>query len=252
MPGVQSTGDFVGKASAGPLGLVYCSEQRGAWTWNGGNTATKISQQLRDDFYDATTPTGMQGNNYGFDTAHWQNWVLFSNNYLYDLDHGGWWQLYPGDGNGNGSVTGRTFWWWNEGRFGNQMYAAPISFTTGQLSWFARFDEKVPAPHWQWQSLPIHVTEHANRVIDVREVVLRLSDPSASGNASATVTIGSFSATVSAIAAQPTAYRFNVGAEGLYDIVIKVTGDNAISGSSPILHSIDLAYQIRAEVKVSN
>jgi len=250
---VQSVGDFVGKASAGPMGLVYCSEQRGAWTWNGSNTAQKISQQLRDDFYDATTGSGMQGNNYGFDVYHWQDWILFSNNFMYNMDTGGWWNLYPTTGNGNSHVTGATMWWWYEGRFGNQMYAAPIDFTTTSLAWYYLFDEKVPAPHWQWQSLPIHVTPNADRVLDVRQVVVRLSDPSASTHATATVTVnGTVLGTVTGIPGTPMAYRFDAGVTGIQDIVVKITGDNAVSGSSPILHSIDIGWQDRAGIPVSN
>ena len=253
MPGVQSVGDFVGKASAGPMGLVYCSEQRGAWTWNGSNTAQKISQQLRDDFYDATTGSGMQGNNYGFDVYHWQDWILFSNNFMYNMDTGSWWNLYPTTGNGNSNVTGATMWWWSEGRFGNQMYAAPIDFTSASRPWYYLFDEKVPAPHWQWQSLPIHVTPNADRVLDVRQVVVRLSDPSASTHATATVTVnGTVLGTVTGIPGTPMAYRFDAGVIGIQDIVIKITGDNAVSGSSPILHSIDIGWQDRAGVPVSN
>ena len=173
MPGVQSVGDFVGRASAGPLPVWSTAPGAArAWVWNGGNTSQKISTQLRDSFYDATTATGMVGNNYGFDVTHWQNWIVFSNNYLYDLDHGGWWQLYPGDGGGNASVTGHTFWWWNEGRFGNQMYAAPLKFASG-AKWWYKFDSEVPAPHWQWQSLPIHVDANADRTIDLREIYVR-------------------------------------------------------------------------------
>jgi hypothetical protein len=252
MPGVQSVGDIVGKAAAGPMGLVYCSEQRGAWTWNGSNTATKISQQLRDNFYDATTGSGMAGNNYGFDVYHWQDWILFSNNFMFNMDTGGWWPLYPSTGNGNANVTGHTLWWWYEGRFGNQMYAAPLFFTSSARAWYYLFDSEVPAPHWQWQSLPIHVIEHGDRVLDIRQVVLRLSDPSASGNATATVTIGSFTGTATAIPGTPFGYRFNVGVQGVQDFTIKITGDNAVSGSSPILHSIDLGYQVREGVGVSD
>ena len=253
MPGVQSVGDFVGKASPGPMGLVYCSEQRGAWTWNGGNTAQKISQQLRDNFYDATTGSGMSGNNYGFLAYHWQNWILFSNNFMYNMDTGSWWPIYPTTGNGNAHVTGQTFWWWYEGRFGNQMYAAPLFLTPSARTWYVRFDEEVPAPHWQWQSLPIHVTPNADRVLDVRQLVARFSDPSNSGNATATVTVnGTALTTVTGIPSTPKAYRWDVGVRGIQDIVIKVTGDNAVSGSSPILHSIDLGYQDRAGVPVSN
>jgi hypothetical protein len=265
MPGVQSTGDFVGKAASTPLGLVYCSEDRGAWTWNGGNTAQKISAALRDNFYDATTPTGMEGNNYGFSVAHWQDWLLFSNNYLYDADRNAWWQLYPGDGNDGTGTTGVTMWWWNEGRFGNIMWAAPLRFgTAGGLKdvWWYQFDSHVPAPHWQWQSLPIHVNKNADRVLNPRQVIVRLSDPSGSGNASATVTVnGNVLGSVpnpdegaSVIGTEPTSFRLNAGDGGAwaYDLVIKVQGDNDVSGSSPILHSIDVGYQIRQGLGVSN
>lgn len=251
MPGVQSVGDFVGKAAPGPLGLVYCSEQRGAWVWNGGNTSQKISNQLRDGFYDATTVTGMAGNNYGFCVSHWQDWILFSNNYLYNLDTQSWWQIYPGDGNGSADVTGHTMWWWNEGRFGNTMYAAPLRFGTStglNKNWWYKFDSEVPAPHYQWTSLPIHVDAHADRRIDVRQCILRLSDPSSSGTATMTLTIGGFAETTTTeITNEPQEFRFNVGAgaRGIQDIVIQVNADNA-GHSAPILHSIDLGYQVRA------
>jgi hypothetical protein len=251
MPGVQSVGDFIGRASPGPMGLVYCSEQEGAWIWNGGNTAQKISQQLRDAFYDATTGTGLASNNYGFFVEHWQNWILFSNNYFYDLDTQSWWQLYPGDGNGSANVTGHTLFWYSPGRFGNQMYAAPLRFGTSaglNKNWWYLFDEKVPAPHWQWQSLPIHVVAAADRYVDVREVYVRLSDPSASGHATATVTVnGVVLGTVPAgdITQDPQSFRFDAGVTGIQDIIITINGDNAVSGSSPVLHSIDVAYQVR-------
>lgn len=258
MPGVQSVGGFVGEACATAIGLVYCSEDRGAWIWNGGNTSQKISQQLRDNFYDATTPTGLGSNNYGFNVSRWQDWVLFSNNFMYNPDTGGWWVLYPTDTNGISAVPGKTLFWFSEGATGNEMYAAPLRFGTAvglTKSWYYKFDNTVPAPHWQWKSLPIHVTKDADRVLDVRQVVLRLSDPSGSGTATATVTIGSFTATTSTpIGVTPTAFRFNVGAgaRGLQDITVQVNGDQPSSGSSPILHSIDIGWNDRAGVPVGN
>lgn len=248
MPGVQDVGDFVGKAAPGPLGLVYCSEQQGAWIWNGGNTSQKISQQLRDSFYDATTPTGMAGNNYGFAVAHWQNWILFSNNYMYDVDTGSWWQIYPPDGGGSSAVPGHTMWWWIQGRFGNTMYSAPLRFGTAaglNKNWWYKFDSKVPAPHYQWQSLPIHVSKNADRRVDVREVILRLSDPSSTGTATVTVTIaGNAQTTTTVITNEPQSFVFNFGAQGLQDIVIQINADNA-GGSAPIVHSIDIGYSER-------
>jgi hypothetical protein len=72
------------------------------------------------------------------------------------------------------------------------------------------------------------------------------------------VTIGSFTATTpgSSIGPIPKPFRFNVGAGagGLDDIVIQLNGDNPVGGgdSSPIVHSIDIGYQMRASVAVSN
>lgn len=259
MPGVQSVGGFVGSAAATAIGLVYCSEDRGAWIWNGGNTSQKISAQLRDNFYDATTPTNLGSNNYGFFIGRWQDWVLFSNNYLYNPDTGGWWVLYPTGPNGTGTVPGKTLFWYSEGALGNEMYAAPLRFGTAaglNREWYYRFDNTVPAPHYQWKSLPIHVTKDADRVLDVRQVVLRVSDPSASGTATATVTIGGFSATTTTtIGPTPTTFRFNVGsgARGLEDITLQINGDNPTGGkSSPIVHSCDVGYQVRAGVAVDN
>jgi len=259
LPGIQSVGDFVGKACASQIGLVYCSEQRGAWLWNGGNTSQKISPQLRDDFYDATTGTGLESNNYGFCVEHWQDWLLFSNNFMYNPDTGGWWVLYPTESKGSGSVPGHTMWWWSPGRFGNQMYSAPIRFgTAGGLNrnWYYKFDNEVPAPHYQWQSLPIDPVPNATRLIDVVQVIVRVSDPSpVVGTASLTVTIGdqntseSRTTTGVAIGADPTLYRFDFGAStlGLQNLIVTLNGDNSTSGySAPYVHSIDIGIKTRA------
>jgi hypothetical protein len=255
LPGIESTGGFVGSALATQIGLVYCSQNRGSWLWNGGNSSTKISPQLRDDFFDVAGPLSMPSNNYGFYVGRWQDWILFSNNYLYNAETNSWWVLYPNKFNGTGDAPGETFFWFIQGNLGKDLYAVPLQIGTGagqDMRWWYRFDNTVAAPHWQWKSLPIHVTKNADRVLDVRQVVIRVSDPSASGTATATVSIGSFSATTTEVIGQePTPFRFNVGQRGLDDIVIQVNGDNG-SGSSPVLHSIDIGYQVRAGVAVDN
>lgn len=259
VPALESTGAFVGHAESTVMGLIYCSQHRGAWLWNGGNTSQKLSSQLDDDFFDVASALNFPSNNYGFFASHWQDWILLSNNYLFNPDTGGWWILYPNADNGTSLTPGQTFFHYSGGALGNELYAAPLQFTTTNLDWYAQFDSTIPAPHWQWESLPIHVVKNANRVLDVRQIVLRLSDPSNSGNATATVTCGAFTETISAgIGPDPTTFRLNVGdgALGLTDIVVRVNGDNA-SGpaadqSSPILHSLDVGYTERASVGVSD
>jgi hypothetical protein len=251
-PGIQPTGDFVGRADPGENGLVYCSEKRGAWVWDGGNVSNKISPQLRDDFYDATTPTGMESNNYGFYVQHWQDWVLFSNNYLFNPDTGGWWVLYPNDTNGTATVTGHTMWWFSPGRFGNQMYAAPLRFGTAPgltRNWWYLFDNAVPAPNYQWTSLPIHVVPAAQRVVDVLQANVRISDPSNSGAATFSITInGEVFSVTGTIGTVPYTYRFNCGEAtlGLQDIDITLKGGNTTTNSAPIVHSLDIGFKTRA------
>lgn len=255
LPGIQPVGNFVGRAGAAAGGLYYCSEDRGAWLWNGGNVSQKISQQLHDSFYDVTS-TAIQSNNYGFYAQRWGTWMLFSGNWAYNPTQGGWWVLWPQQTKGESGVVGRNLFWFVQGTFGHQMWAAPIHYgpTANGTIWLYRFDNRVDAPHWKWTSLPIHVTPNADHRVDVRRILVRAS--CASAGSTITVGVGSFTATSTiAIGATPTILRFNVGAGaiGLEDIVITVKGDQGTAtASSPIVHSIDVAYQIRAHQASTN
>ena len=247
LPGIESTGDFVGKADASSIGLVYCSQNRGAWLWNGGNTSQKISSQIKDNFYDCSS-TVIASNNYGFCAHHWQDWVLFSNNFMYNPDTGGWWRIHPTD-DGNATTTGMTFWWWQQGRLGNHVYAAPLAIGSGAPSeeiWYVRFNNEVPSGHYSWLSLPVHVTANANRVVDVTQVIIRLSSPDNTGG-TATVTINNESHTTQQVTAQVRPHRLNFGSAsiGLVDIRPLITCDND-NGSAPLVHSIDIGFSTRA------
>lgn len=250
LPGIESTGDFVGKADASSIGLVYCSQNRGAWLWNGGNTSQKISSQIQDNFYDASS-TVIQSNNYGFCASHWQDWVLFSNNWLFDPDTGAWWILWPTTNNGNSKVIGYTFWWWQQGRLGYQVYAAPLKLgVTGDFStnWYARFNSETAAGHYSWTSLPMHVVPNATRVVDVTQVIVRCSSPDGTGG-TVTANIGDWSATTDGvIGSNPTTFRFNAGngCLGLSDITLNLTSETATDGSAPIIDSVDIGFSTRA------
>lgn len=253
IPGIESTGDFVGSAAATPSGLYYCSQNRGAWLWNGGNSSQKISKNVADDFFDMQTNV-IKSNNYGFFAYHWQKWVLFSKNMIYDTESGAWWVIYPNAGVNVGHLAGRDIFWWCLTQNGNQILGAPLAMPSSAPVWYSTFDNTVPSPTWQWTSLPIHVIPHADRTLDVREITLRVSDPSGSGTASVTVSVGSFSATTTTVIQQtPTFIRLNVGVRGLEDIVVVVEGNNSNSAkSAPILHSLDIGYQVRQKVAVDD
>lgn len=256
VPGVQSTGDFVGQAAATPAGLVYCSDNAGAWLWNGGNTAQKISHQLDDEFFQAQTRVPGT-NNAGFSCYYWRDWVLVSSNYLYDLRSNSWWLLYPYGSQGVG-ITGDNLGWYSRGAAGNVLYAAPMRiFLGGTQTWFLTFDAEVPTQEWLWTSAPIHVDKDADRVIDVRQVTLRLSSFDYTTTCAVKLSVSGTEydpIEVPTIGSNPTPVRFNVAAKGLDSIVIQVYGYNraGAGNSAPMLHSIDIGYQVRAKVAVTN
>lgn len=258
IPGVQSTGDFVGRACSTPYGLFYCSQNQGAWVWNGGSASQKISQALNDSFFDLETGN-IESNNYGFYVEHWQKWVMFSGNVWFDSDSGAWWNIYPKSGLSIGSLTGRDFFWYCLTRDANKLLAAPLILGSSGDVVYSTLDNTTPSEVYQWQSLPIHVVENAERVIDIRQIIVRCSDPAGTGLATVTVTLpnGTFTSTSNAtdnpIGTDPTMLRFNVGmgAQGLNDIVIQVLAENTGAGA-PIIESIDVEYKERAPEHVAN
>lgn len=261
VPGVEPTGNFVGRAAGTTQGLIYCSEKRGAWIWNGGNSSTKISNQLEDDFFDLETGA-IQSNNYGFYVEPWQDLVLFSHNWLWNTTNNSWWILYPTtDQHAQSSyLTGYDLWWYSLGASGNQMYAAPLVSSTSN-SWlaFVIFDSAVGgSPEYQWQSVPIHVVKDADRLLDVRQLTVRVSDPNTTGNCRVQVSVGSWQSPVTGgIGGSTTPLRFNVGAGALglstiSGLTVHAWNTGGVGQSAPIIHSIDVGYQVRAKVMVQN
>lgn len=254
VPGVEPTGDFVGSAAATPTGLYYCSQNRGAWVWNGGNTSTKISTNIADDFFDMQTDV-IESNNYGFFAYSWQKWVLFSKNMIFDTQSNAWWVIYPNASAGTvGHLSGRDIFWWCLTQDGNQILGAPLAMPTANRTWFSTFDNTVPSPTWQWTSLPIHVVKDADRIVNVREVVIRASDPQNTGTCQVTVTIdGNAQTNSTTIGVTPTPMRFEFGIKTGQDIQITVLGNNTNgSDGAPIMHSIDIAYNVRAQLPVES
>lgn len=266
VPGVQPTGMLVGRAAPTPIGLVYCSENEGAWVWNGGNTSHKISRNIRDNFFDLEKSGNIPSNNYGFNCAHWQKWLCFSNNIIMDTDTNGWWKLYPNSTQTSPlNSVGRDLWWYCAGEVGNKLYCAPLKITNSADPWYSIFDNTLPSTFYQWQSLPIHVTPSADRVIDIRQIVIRASDPLATGPSSSSLnvsilkqdgTVAWQQTNLTGITGNPTPIRLNVGAgaQGLSDITLSIAGLNraGAGNSAPIIHSIDVGYVVRAGVSVSD
>ena len=264
-PGVMDGGDFYGRADSSEIGITYCCENKGAYIWNGGNTSQKISMQLRDDFFDCSSAF-IQSNNYGFFCQRWNDIVLFSNNYIYNLRNGSWWKLYPNVGQTATGLTGINFYHYAFGSFGNQFYAAPLVFNAGATAFAFQFDNKHPSSHYQWRSLPMHFQPNADHVVDIRRIFVRAST---TGTAS-TITVNVYAdngtlawtnsgSPISVTQPNPFPYRLNTGNDGsdtptvlgMHDVTIQVQADSA-SGSAPLIHSIDIEYTTRAHVPSVN
>ena len=167
LPGVQPTGNLYGNVGSTPIGLVYCSEDNGAWTWNGGSQSSKISQSLDDAFFLPPEFATMGSNNYGFYVNYFGDKVYFSNNWMYDTRTGGFWTYYP-----RKAQSGQDLFWVQPVN-GNYIYAAQLSFT-GTNNFMYRFDPATSAQTYQWQSLPFRTTDRDHRT-DIREIVIRAS-----------------------------------------------------------------------------
>jgi hypothetical protein len=253
LPGVQPTGDLYGKAEPTDQGLIYCAEGAGAWIWNGGNTSQKLSRQVRNDFYDCSTNV-IASNNYGFFVKRWGDLVLFSNNFVYSSLTNSWWVLYPQTTVTN--YTGIKFFHYDNGTFGYQMYASPLTVTSASNPYLYKFDMQTPAQHYQWQSLPLNVAGPHDHVYDIRQITLKVSS-TANNNSTVTVTVLSqgsvaWTSPATAVPSNVTTLRFNVGAEGLQAPAIRINVDNVGAGDTALIHELAYAVRQRAHRGVSN
>lgn len=185
LPNVQSPGFSLNHGCRTKLGFAYCVDNMGMFVWAGGDASEDISLQLAPNFW---RPTAQQSGNYHrahTTCAKWAPWIVTPNNWLYDMDKGGWWRLDGGD-------TGVPI----------QMYHMDVDWTGRWLygsnhAWedgtsdlninpdkvvFYEYDKLLGAATYSWQSHPIQGT--MDRVVNVREVVLVLS-----GEGDVTVTV---------------------------------------------------------------
>lgn len=248
LPGVQSTGGMYGSAHSGLAGFVYCSFDNGAWAWNGGSTAQKISNQLDDAFFLPAEFTPMASNNYGFYVRCIADRVYFSNNWLYDLNTESWWRYYPTAAQG-----GQDLFYVQEvdGRY---IYGGRLSFSDTDLSIIYEFDQENPTTDWQWQCLPRRMTD--NRLTELREVVVRATSNLDNNGGQITVAIfngptqvGSVTTPVGQITGTPNMIRMPIGAISAgstpytsedFTIRITATGNGF---PAPNLHSCSLGWK---------
>lgn len=172
LPGVVSTGGLISMSASTPIGFMYPTLSSGMYLWNGGNTSQHISKQLDDSFYNIPSVVGFQG--VSCQVEPWADWVLVSNNWLYDTITRSWWRLEdPTQTLPNfGIPTGPIFRYYSRSYADNIMYASVDSFVNNVSGSFPIwvYDRTKPAFSFSWQSHPIPVT--TQKTVDVVELIL--------------------------------------------------------------------------------
>jgi hypothetical protein len=241
LPGVQPTGPFYGRAGAGNGGMYYCSLDQGAFVWNGGNTAQKVSTQIDDAAFTPTIYPTLPC--YGYFVQRWGEWMMFSNNWILNTDTGGWWRL---DNPSNG------LWYhYTIGVNSNLCYTSWPSVPNRSANCFGVYDKTQPTNSYQWQCLPIRPSA-LDRTISAREVTVRASNPTLDANAQITVSMVDNAGTVTAQSpwtlsattrdVQIHNFRFGVRSD---DLVVRLncTGTSA----APAIFDLVLSYRTREQ-----
>lgn len=243
LPGVQSTYGLCHRVAQTPVGLVYLSNKHGAWLWNGGNTSQKISNQLDDNFYLVGLPLDGIFDGFQADCCTWGDWIIFTGDWLYDTNTGGWWKL------AEGTVGPHLFY--QTGSNGDILYAAPTSCTASIM--VEIYTRSTPALSYYWKSQPIRATDVTkDRRVIIKRVVVR-----AQGFGTIEVSFpGSVTSPASVTVANnetPQIMRFEVGQnpggpltqdsiQVLLSSVGQTTGTDA-GAPAPIVYSVAIGYE---------
>lgn len=249
LPGVKPTGVIYGRCDTDENGFYYCTDGAGAWIWNGGNASSRISTQLDDNFYQCADPIPNQ--NFAYFIQRWHDFMLFSNNWLYNTQTGGWWRLL--------NPATASIYWWVPAFLNNQMYGAVPALPDFTTKFLYRFDDQIPASQYRWQSLPLRVTE--DKYVDMREVVVRFSAPYGGDGTGATCSIQissvSSAGVVTAVSLitfsaddTPNIQMMRLNIPGSQGEDLRVRIDASTTGGSdynyaPVIHSLSLGYRPR-------
>lgn len=171
------------------------------------------------------------------DVVGWGDWIVTSNDWLYDTNLGGWWKLNPSFSHAFYGVS----------YDGNNLYAAAVE-PTAEVA-IERYNRTVPSTSYNWLSYPIRLPQGSkDHNYSVQEVVVR-----AQGQGTVQITVtgipgSTFAASPSdtltfTTTDQPSMQIMRSGIVA-QDVTIEITSTgDPISGSpAPIVYSVALGY----------
>lgn len=243
LPGVKSTGPIYGKPGVDINGMYYCVQNGGAWLWNGGNTSQKISSQLDNNSFVLGAPV-IASNYYNYYCQRWGDWMMFSNNWVFNSVTGGWWKL---------DLQG-PWYYYIQGFNETIMYTAVQAVANTSVNFMSTYDKTKPALSYFWQSLPIKFPME-DRLINVGELAIRASNPYADAtpfiiptiidSVGNRTTLPTWHLATGTPDIQMQRWQVGVRTTDTVAIEIEFTGSNNGAG---IIHDISVGYRARQHV----
>lgn len=239
LPNLVSTGNLVCQPTNSPIGVVYGVSDGGAYVWQGQDTSTKISPQLEDDFFVIPNITQPSATSPRASFARWHDWILASNNWLFDIPSQSWWRIED--------PNARRILWWRTDWTGQYLYGAISNFTNAAPEHVYTWDRTKGTSSYSWQSQPLATSQ--SRLANVRELLL-----TASGKGVVIVTITGLNGkqTTSLFTIDSTGFpvklRQSVALRAPFmQVRIQVdSGDTTVA--APIVHGLDIGGDVREHI----
>jgi hypothetical protein len=235
LPGVTSTNGAVQIAGQTPIGFVYGSQNNGVWVWNGGNTSTKISAQLNDDFFGLTYTYPTAGPFFNFNTLG--DLIYCPNGYVYSITMNSWWRWGTSDG-------AQPFAWFWPTYDGQGMWCWPQSIQNAALPSVYKVSRLTPATEYTWESYPMPFTNEDQvlvRVVSVRaqgEGTIQIFLRNTTGQSTITLPVNFTIASPGS----PQVLRQQAAAQGS-DITLSLTSTGLSGGPAPVIYDIRIGWE---------
>lgn len=146
-------------------GVVYGNGNSGIWVWGHGDKSDLLSPQMNPDFWLLNNPAhNALFDDFGvvrYQFARSDDWVLVSNNWLYDLRLNSWWRLE------DPTIT-QIRYFTTASRF---IYGSQSFYTNAAPNAIHMWERNIPALSYSWQSQPLWET--IGNLVDIREIALR-------------------------------------------------------------------------------
>lgn len=237
LPNVVGCGFAENQGTPSPVGLVYCTENGGVYTWQGGDTSEHISPNMEDSFWEPIVDPDGDFYRSPSNNSSWRSWVVIPNGWLFDTDHGGWWRY--------GDPDMPVFAWHDTDVSGRWLYAATPRFTPNDTSIIWEFDRRVLRNDYSWKSHPMFTS--MDRQFEAREIVL-----SSVGHGEVKITVHTKDGQKKQVKFEvdndyPESARLNLSVKGTH-LQVQIESQGFEGHEAPVVHEVRMGVQPRERI----